>query len=86
MQQTMNDHVDGEDYTTRTDAAFPLCVDSVVKYSMACPLLALRGWKQFETNVLRLDDTDEERLRVLFIEGFLESFPQLVLGQVRAYR
>ena len=55
---------------------------------MFCPLLALRGWKQFETDVLRHNYTDEDNLRYMYLvyEGVLESFPQLAIGQVRAYR
>ncbi len=49
---------------------------------MVCPLLALRGWKQFEMDVLRHQETNEDRLRFLLLEGVLESFPQLAIGQV----
>ena len=53
---------------------------------MACPLLVLRGWKQFEMDVLRYEESNEDNLRYLLYEGVLETFPQLAIGQVRAYQ
>jgi hypothetical protein len=64
----------------------PCVLHSVVQFSMACPLLALRGWKQFQMDVLQHDETDQDRLRELVCEGILESFPQLAIGQVSAAR
>ena len=46
----------------------PRVLHSVVGFSMACPLLALRGWKQFQTDVLQHDETDQDRLREFFYE------------------
>ncbi len=60
----------------------PRVLHSVVQLSMACPLLALRGWKQFQIDVLQHDETDQDRLRELLLEGCLEGFPQLYIGQV----
>ncbi len=64
----------------------PRVLHSLIKHSMVCPLLAVRGWKQFETDVLQHEDSNDDKLRVLLCEGMLENFPQLAIGQVRAYR
>ena len=64
---------------------FPRVLHSVVQKSLVCPLLALRGWRQFELDVLQYEKNGEDGLRVLLYEGVLESFPQLAIGQVRAY-
>ena len=64
----------------------PRVLHSVVRLSMVSPLLALRGWKQFEMDVLQYEETDENLLCALLYEGVLETFPQLAIGQVRAYQ
>ena len=64
----------------------PRVLHSMVMFSLACPLLALRGWKQFQMDVLEHKDSSKDALRELLLEGVLESFPQLVIGQVRAYQ
>ena len=64
----------------------PRVLHSVITYSMFFPLLALRGWKQFEMDVVKHQETDEDKVRVLLYEGVTESFPQLAIGQVRTYR
>ena len=64
----------------------PRVLHSSVKTSMVCPLLALRGWRQFKLDVLQHQATDGDQLRALLFEGVLESFPQFAIGQVRAYQ
>ena len=64
----------------------PRVLHSMIKYSMVFPLLALRGWKQFEMDVARHKTSNEDSVRYLLYEGVLESFPQLAIGQVRAYK
>ena len=64
----------------------PRVLHSMIQYSMFFPLLALRGWKQFEMDVLQHKESDEDKLFALLYEGMLESFPQLAIGQVRAYQ
>ena len=64
----------------------PRVLHSMIQKSMFCPLLALRGWKQFEMDVARHKYSGKETLRYLLYEGVLESFPQLAIGQVRAYQ
>ena len=64
----------------------PRVLHSVVMSSMVGPLLALRGWKQFEMDVLQYEKSNEDHLRNLLYEGVLEILPQLAIGQVRAYQ
>ena len=64
----------------------PRVLHSMIQCSMVFPLLALRGWKQFEMDVLQHKDSNEDNVRHLLYEGVLESFPQLAIGQVRAYK
>ncbi len=64
----------------------PRVLHSVVLKSMVGPLLALRGWEQFKKDVLQHQESDQDGLQNLLYEGVLEAFPQLAIGQVRAYR
>jgi hypothetical protein len=54
--------------------------------SLAVLLLAARGWEQFKTDVLEHVQTDQDEQWEFLVEGILESFPQLAIGQVRACR
>ncbi len=63
----------------------PRVLHSMVASSMVCPLLALRDWKQLKL-VLQHEDSNEDSLGFFFLEGMLESLPQLAIGQVRAYQ
>ena len=59
---------------------------SVIMASMFCPLLALRGWRQYKMDMLQHEFNDKDYLRYFLYEGVLESFPQFAIGQVRAYQ
>jgi hypothetical protein len=53
--------------------------------SIAVPLLAAKGLEQL-TDVLKHKPTDQDALWEFLVEGILENFPQLAIGQVRARR
>jgi hypothetical protein len=60
------------------------CMPSLCSCSLACPLLAVRGWEQFKTDVVQHELTDQDKMGEFVLEGVLESFPQIIIGQVRA--
>ena len=61
-----------------------VCVARFVKTSLMSPLLATRGWNQFNNDVLLGKMTDQTMLWEFVVEGLLENFPQLIIQQVKA--
>ena len=63
---------------------FPRVLPSLCSTSMLCPLLVVRGWKNFQDELILHEKTDKEQLLTFLIETCLENIPQLAIQQVNA--